>query len=193
MTLKRRFAIVLIAGVAIAIGCWVGGFTQFLGTIKSGAPLSVPGQFQVSLGSGQWEIYQLTGTSSGASVGGFSASVTRDQAAFLTAAMVTVTAADGSQQPVQNQSAHTTETLQQGSDIYTGVATFRTPRAGKYSISVESSSAGSIIVARPILSVFLALLPWIAGGLLGCLCVLIGLIGVIVAHRRNPARSAAGS
>jgi hypothetical protein len=192
MTRKRLFAIVLTAGAAIVIGCWVGGFTQFAGALTSGAPQHVPGRFHVSLGSGQWEIYQLTGTTTSASVGAFSASVTNQQAASLTATMVTVTTASGSQLPVRNQSAGATETLRRGSDDYTGVATFRAASAGEFSVSVDSPDAGSIVVARPILSVFLALLPWIGGGLLGGACLVVGLIGVIVAHRRNPARSAAG-
>lgn len=183
---KRRFAIVLVAGFAIAIGCGVGGFTKIAGAINQGAPQHIPGRFQASLGSGQWEIYQLTGTKTGASVGGFSASFSTQQPASLAAAMVTVTSSGGGQLPVQSQSADTTETLQRGSEIYTGVAAFQAPSAGEYSLSVDSPDAGTIVVARPVLSIFVTLLPWIGGGLLGGLCVLVGLIGVIVAHRRNP-------
>jgi len=192
MTRKRRFAIVLIAGAAIAVGCGLGGFLQFAGSITSAVPQHVPGRFEVSLGSGQWEIYQLTGTQTGVSVGGLSVSVTNQQAVSLTASMVTVTAVGGSQLPVQNQSVGTTQTLQRGSDIYVGVATFRAPSAGKYSLSVDSSGPGSVVVARPFLSTLVALLPWLGGGLLGFACAVVGLIGVIVTHRRNPARPTTG-
>src|SRR5271169_3529756 len=118
MMRKRRFSIVLIAGAAITIGCALAGYWQLAGTITAAVPRPVPGRFDVSLGTGQWEIYQLTGTQTGASVGGVSVNVTHHQAPSLTAAMLTVTAPGGSQLPVQNQSAGTTETLQQGSEIY---------------------------------------------------------------------------
>jgi hypothetical protein len=185
MTKKRRFAIVLLVGVAIGIACGIGGFTQLDGALTAGSPQHVPGRFQVSLGSGQWEIYQLTGTTAGTSVGGISATFTKEQPPSLTAAMVTVTAADGRELPVQNHSADTTETLQRGSDIFTGVATFQAPGAGKYSLSVAGPGAAAIVVGRPVRAIFTMLLPWFGGGLVGGLCVLVGLIGVIVAHRRK--------
>jgi hypothetical protein len=188
MTRKRRFAIVLVAGAAIAVACGLGGYLQFAGTISSAVPQAIPGQFHLSLGTGQWEIYQLTGTQSGGSFGPASFTVTNNQAPSLTASMVTVTAPGGSQVPVQDQSATSTQTLQKGSDIYTGVASFQAPTAGDYSVSVAGSGASAVVVARPVLSFFRALLPWLAGGLLGLACVVVGLIGVIVAHRRHPQR-----
>jgi hypothetical protein len=190
MTRKWRFAITLLAGAAIIAGCAIGGTVQLAGAITSVTPQPIPGRFQVSLGSGQWEIYQLTGTQSGVSAGGVSVNVTHWDASLLTASMVTVTSADGAQVPVQNQSGNTTQTLQKSSDIYTGVASFQAPTAGNYVITVINSGAGAIVVSRPVLADFVALLPWLGGGLLGAVCLLIGLIGVIVAHRRSPARPA---
>jgi hypothetical protein len=199
MTKKRRFAIILLAGAAIITGCAIGGSVQLAGVISSASPQPIPGRFQVSLGSGQWEIYQLTGTRSGVSAGGVSVNVTHFQALSLTASMVTITGANGAQVPVETQSGDyeagsaqvsTIQTLQKGSDIYTGVATFQVPAAGSYVVSVVNSSAGAVVVSRPVLSDFAALLPWLGGGLLGAVCLLIGLIGVIVAHRRSPARPA---
>jgi hypothetical protein len=197
MTKKRRFAIILLAGAATIVGCAIGGSVQLVGVISSATPQPIPGRFHVSLGSGTWEIYELTGTRSGVSAGGVSVNVTHFQAPSVTASMVTITGADGAQVPVQTQSGDyqagsarisTTQTLQKGSDIYTGIATFQVPAAGNYLVSVVNSGAGAIVVSRPVLSDFAALLPWLGGGLLGAVCLLIGLIGVIVAHRRSPAR-----
>jgi hypothetical protein len=190
MTNKRRFAIILLAGAAIVAGCAIGGTIQLTGAITSAAPQPIPGRFQISLGSGQWEIYQLTGTQSGVSVGGISVNATNFNAPSLGASTVTITGADGAQVGVQYQSGNTTQTLQKGSDIYTGVASFQAPKAGKYSVSVINSGAGAVVISRPVLSYFVAMLPWLGGGLLGGACLLIGLIGVIIAHRRNPARPA---
>lgn len=190
MTKKRRFAIILLVGAAIITGCAIGGIVQLAGAISSATPQPIPGRFQVSLGSGQWEIYQLTGTQSGVSVGGVSVNVTHYQAPSVTASMVTITSSGGTQVPVQNQSGNTTQTLQRGPDIYAGIASFQAPTAGNYFVSVVNSGAGVIVVSRPVLSYFVALLPWLGGGPFGLACLLIGLIGVIVAHRRSPARPA---
>ena len=189
MSRKRRFAIVLIAGAALTVACGVIGGVQLAGAITSVSPQPVPGQFHISLASGQWEIYELIGTRSGVSAGGVSFSVTHEQAPIITASMVTVTAPGGIELPVQNQSGNTTQTLQNGSSIYTGVANFQAPRAGNYSVSVAAPGASVVVVARPVLAELRALLPWIAGALLGAACALIGLIGVIVAHRRHPPAS----
>jgi ABC-type glycerol-3-phosphate transport system substrate-binding protein len=188
MTKKRRFAIILLGGAAIIAGCAIGGTVQLAGTITSATPQPIPGRFQESLGSGQWEIYQLTGTQSGVSAGGVSVNVTHFGPPSLAASMVTITSASGAQVAVQNQSGNSTQTIQKGSAIYTGVASFQVPAAGNYVVSVFNSGAGAVVISRPVLADFVALLPWLAGGLLGAVCLLIGLIGIIVAHRSSPAR-----
>jgi type IV secretory pathway TrbL component len=115
MTKKRRFAIILLGGAAIIAGCAIGGTVQLAGTITSATPQPIPGRFQESLGSGQWEIYQLTGTQSGVSAGGVSVNVTHFGPPSLAASMVTITSASGAQVTVQNQSGNSTQTIQKGS------------------------------------------------------------------------------
>src|SRR6516165_5138862 len=94
---KQPFAIVLIGGAALLVACGAIGGLRLAAAINSAAPQPIPGRFDVSLGPGQWEIYQLTGSRSGSSFGGASVSITNNQPASLTASMVRVTAPGGHQ------------------------------------------------------------------------------------------------
>ena len=184
MTTKRRYVIVVLAGVAIAAACGAFAIVQFIGAVKSAVPQRVPGRFQIALSSGQWDVYQLTGRSSGSNIGGVSVTVAHQLAPTLDSSMMTVTAPDGRQLAVQNRSASSVETLQLGSDLFTGVASFQAPDSGRYSVTVDSRTSTDVVIARPVLSVLGAALPWLGGAAAGGLCVLIGLVLLTLDHRQ---------
>jgi hypothetical protein len=186
---NRRALGVLLAGVVIAATCGAFAAVQFIGTVHSAVPQRVPGRFQVTLASGRWDLYQLTGITSGTSVGGVSVTETNQQAPTIDSSMLTVTGAGGRQLPVQNWSGNGVETLQLGSDLYTGVVSFRAPGPARYAVTVDSPGPAEVVIARPVLSVFEDALPWLAGALAGGLCFVVGLIMLIVIHRRNPRRT----
>jgi hypothetical protein len=87
---------------------------------------------------------------------------------------------------VHNQSGNSTETLQKGPDLYTGVASFEAPAPGRYSVTVSSDGPDQVILARPVLSDFAAVLPWGIGALAGAMCVPLGLILLTLEYRRRP-------
>jgi hypothetical protein len=185
MTAKLGLTVLVMIGAAVVAVCITFAAVQFRAGVTTAVPQRVPGRFQLALSSGQWDVYQLTGTSSGASAGGVSFTVTRQRATTVDAAMMRVTAPDGQQLTVQNRSGNTVETLQLGSDQYTGVASFQAPASGRYSVTVDGSGSADVIIARPVLSVFRALLPWAGGALAGGLCVLTGLLLLTFRHRRD--------
>jgi hypothetical protein len=187
MTAKRGLVVLVVAGAAVVAVCITFATLQFRAGVTAAVPQRVPGRFQIALSSGQWDVYQLTGITSGTSVGGVSFTVTRQQAATVDAAMMHVIAPDGRRLEVQNQSGNTVETLQLDSDQYTGVASFQAPESGRYSVTVDGGGEADVVIARPVLSVFRALLPWAGAALAGALCVLIGLLLLTFRHRRDMA------
>jgi hypothetical protein len=68
-----------------------------------------------------------------------------------------------------------------------GVASFQVPEAGRYSVAVDSRGSAEVVIARPVLSVFGAVLPRVGGAAAGGLCVLVGLLVLTLNHGRRPA------
>ena len=189
MTRRRLNIVVVLIGV-----CALAGFGAVAAAkataLGSGSPRHVPGQFRETLSAGRWDFYELTGSTSGTSVGPFSYSVTHQQSALLNASAISVTAPGGQPLSVHDQATNTTETIRKGPDIYTGVGNFDAPSAGRYSITVSSDGPGEVILARPILTEFVGLLPWVGGALAGALCIALGLILLTFGHRHvGPGRS----
>jgi hypothetical protein len=143
--------------------------------------------FRETLSAGRCDFYQLTGTTTGTSVGPLSYSVTHRRSPSLNVSGISVTAPDGQPVPMQDQASNTTETIQRGSDLYTGVANFDAPSSGSYSITVNSEGPGQVILARPVLSELVGLLPW-AGGAPGTVCIALGLILLTLGYRHRPSR-----
>ena len=187
MKAKHRSVILIVAGAAVVAVCVSFAIVQFSGALKSAVSHRVPGRFQIALSSGRWEVYQLTGNRTGTSVGGVSYTVTHQQAPILDSSALTVTAPDGRQLPVANRSGNSVETLQLGSEIFTGVASFQAPDSGGYFVKVGGRGSADVVIARPVLSVIVAALPWLGGAAAGALCVLIGLVLLLTGRRRSPA------
>lgn len=185
MTKKVRYAIVALIGLCVGLG--LGAVADGRSPFGPGSPRAVPGQFRQSLSGGRWNVYELTGTRHGRSIGSFSYSGSSGHAPALTPSMITVTGPGGRGVPVTGQPGDVTETLQKGGDTYTAVADFDASRSGTYSFAVASPGQDHVLVARPFWSGLTAFLPWAAGALAGALCFLIGLILLIVEYRRGSA------
>jgi hypothetical protein len=186
MTRKRLYTGVLVIGICALAG--FGGVAAVqAAAIGSGTPRPVPGQFRESLSAGRWEVYELTGTTSGSSVGPLSYSVTHRQSPLAGPADISVTAPDGQLVAMRGQASNTTQTIQRGPYLYTGVAGFAAPSSGRYSITVSSAEPGRVLLARPILSQLVGLLPWAGGALAGAVCIAVGLILLTVGYRHRPA------
>jgi hypothetical protein len=191
MNRKRRHAGILVIGI-----CALVGFGAVAGvraaSLGAGSPRPVPGHFRESLSAGRWEFYELTGITRGGSAGPFSYNVTHGRSPVLGAAAISVTAPGGQPVAVHGQPGNTTETIQRGADIYTGVAGFDAQRSGRYAITVSSAGPGRVILARPVLSQLLALLPWAGGSLAGAVCIALGLILLTLGNRRRAGPRPAG-
>jgi hypothetical protein len=187
MTRQRLYVVVVLIGV-----CALAGFGAVAAAkaaaLGSGGPRHVPAHFRESLSAGRWDIYELTGTTTGSSVGPFSYSVTHRRSAALNASVISVTAPDGQPVAVHDQASNTTETIQKGSGLFTGVANSDAPSSGRYSITVNSDGPGQVILARPVLSELAGLLPWAGGALAGAVCILLGLVLLTLGYRHRPAR-----
>src|SRR5271165_6235258 len=106
--------------------------------------------------------------------------------------MLTVMAPGGSQLPVQNQSTGTTETLQRGSDVYTGVAKLPSAEVREV-LRVGIRLGRRVDHSGPDVPVHLRCVAALAGGRTDRGHMPGGrLIGVIVSHRRNPGRPVGG-
>jgi hypothetical protein len=186
MTRRPLYVVLVLIGV-----CALAGFGAVAGVkagaLGSGSPRHVPGQFRESLSAGRWDIYELTGTTTGNSVGPLSYSVTHRRSPSLNASVMSVTAPGGQPVPMRDQASNTTETIQKGPDLYTGVGNFDARSSGRYSITVNSDAPGQVILARPVLSELAGLLPWAGGALAGAVCVLLGLVLLTLGYRRQPA------
>jgi len=145
----------------------------------------------VHLARGDWEIYELTGTVSGSSVGAFSYSKVNEGPVTIDSTDIRVMAPEGGVvSPRQRFSTTSFETYSTGSLIYTGVASFHARAAGSYQISITSSQPGRVIVARPPLAGIASVLGWAIGGIVGGVLFIVGLIMLILdLDRRRRASS----
>lgn len=184
MTRKRRYVGILLIGICALVG--FGAVAAVRGaSLGSGTPRPVPGHFRESLSAGNWEFYELTGITSGGSVGPLTYTFTHGRAPVLGPAAISVTAPGGQPVAMHGRTGNTTETIQRGGDIYTGVAGFDAQSTGRYAITVSSADPGQVILARPVLSQLLGLLPWAGGALAGAVCIAIGLILLTLGNRRS--------
>jgi len=179
---RRRIAIVLMTvGVAVAVPCAVIAELGAKDALRIRASVDTPSQFQVTLPSGQWEIYEQTGTTSGGSIGFFHYSYTSGEPPDISAGNVRVEDSAGTVLPLEARyGGNSVETYSTGSRIYTGVVVFDATRADRYSVVVDSPAPGSVIVARPPLAALAKSWPLIVAAVLGGVSFVFGLILLII-------------
>jgi hypothetical protein len=175
----------VLVGAGVALACMAVGAGHFRsGGFRQSVTRQVPGRFDLSLPAGPWDVYQMTGNTQSTYVGGVSVNVTHQGAPTLDSSMMVVMAPGGHRLRVRNWPRNSVETLQEGSNLFTAVASFDAPNSGDYSIAVTSRSPGYVVVARPVLSVVVAALPWLGGVLAGGICSIVGLMMFL--KRRSP-------
>jgi hypothetical protein len=180
----------MVVGAALAVLGGVLTVTSINGSLKVQAGWAVPGSVAVHLAGGDWEIYELTGSVSGSSVGPFFYNRQANSVATIDSSDIQVTGPDGGVIATHDGSdpPNSFQTYTTGSRIYTGVATFHATGSGTYRISVAGSQAQQVIVARPPLAVFVSVIRSIVTGVVGAAMFLVGLILLIldIDRRRRP-------
>ena len=188
---RRIVAIaLLVIGMAVAIPCGIVASVSTKNALKIQASAATPARFQVRLNSGEWELYEQTGTASGGSVGFFHYSYTNGRPLDIDVTNIRVENDQGAILPLGTRyGAHSFDTYSTGSRIYTGVASFDAAAAGAYSIAVDSPAPDGVIVARPPLTALTSSLPLIVAAVLGGAGFMVGLILLILdVDRRRRAK-----
>ena len=171
----------MVVGAAVAIPSGIVAGVSVKDALKIEAAGTVPGSFDVHLASGEWEIYQLTGTASGSSVGPFSYTKQTGGPVTIDSTDVTVNDAEGGVVvPRERFSPSSFQTYTTGSDIYTGVASFDVKSVGSYHISITDTQPGQVIVSRPPLAVLSRVLGWIIAGVGAAVVFVVGLFVLIL-------------
>ncbi len=154
----RLSVVVLLAGVVIVVVGLVKAITPLVGPLASSPSFATPGQVRLHLSSGKYVVYERTGDSGFGLSGG-----TRTT---LTPAAVTVTSDNG--EPVSvRESANSTERITRGGSTFAGAVQFSVPTAGAYTVGVEGTGAGRVIVARSVIDTVRSSLPWWGVAVLG--------------------------
>jgi hypothetical protein len=172
--------ILLVLGVVVGGGALVKISTSFVGGLTAPAhPMGTA--VRIDLGAGRYNVFERTGTRSGG------AGLTFTDRRAITIRDVTVLAPTGESLPVRAVGGN--ETITRGSEIFTSAATFTTPAAGSYDITVSGANGGSYVVARPITETFARQLPWFGLGALAAVVAALGLVLLIVGIVRRSRRS----
>src|SRR5262249_20868544 len=138
----RLSLILTILGAAIAIPSFIAFIVPLVNTLSSSSRYSVPSTISTHLGSGEYLIYEDTG-SSGFGKTGDPNSVT------LRPSDVTITGSDGSTVRPYEPGA-VVESLPRGGREYTGAVAFTTPTSDEYRIRISSPSSTTVLIARPL-------------------------------------------
>lgn len=184
-------------GVALAVPCGIVTGTAIGSSLKIRATASVPGNFDVYLPRGEWEVYELTGTISGTSVGPFSYTKQTEGPVTFDATDIRVTGPDGRSISIRDRlSPNSFETYQSGSKVYLGIASFDLTASAQYRIGVAARQSGQVIVARPPFAGFGSVVGWIIGAVAGVVAFSVGIILLILdldRRRRAKFRTPAAS
>jgi hypothetical protein len=182
----------MVTGAAVAIAAGVVAGTSITKTLQVQAASSVPGSFDTQLASGQWEIYELTGTVNGSTVGPFSYSEETDGSVTIDSTDIRVMDPERRLVAARERFSPTSsQTYTSGSRLYTGVASFDVTAPGTYHVSVASSQPAQIIVARPPFAGLGRVLGWIIAAVVGGAVFLLGLIMLILDLDRGRRAAAA--
>lgn len=168
--------LVVLGGVLFVVGA-IGFVASMVGGL-SGGGVATPGTVERDLGSGEWVIYQRTGTNRG----GGGVTFTTDGPPTMSPEEVRVTDPDGN--PVRVRLRFENETITLNQAIYHSALSFDAPRSGTYRLEF-AQSRGEVLVRRGVLNQFAAAARWLLASVPGALLVVIGGIALIVSRRRS--------
>lgn len=175
--------VLVVLGAAGAVAAVVGVAMAVVPSLSPQA-LRPSGETTVDLEPGEQAIWQATGRTSGG--GGFTFST--NGRPTVRPGDLRVVGPDGADVPVTAIGA-TSETLNQGGQIWTAIAHVEVPRSGSYRVTVRSSSGPELSIGPSIGTSFRRSLPWFVVGVAsGTLLVVGTIVMVVAAVRRSSAR-----
>jgi hypothetical protein len=154
----RLSVVVLLAGVVILVVGLVKAITPLVGPLASSPSFATPGQVRLHLSSGKYVVYERTGAS------GFG--VSSNTHTTITPSAVTVTSDNGEPISVLERT-NVTERITRGGSTFAGAVQFSVPRAGSYTVGIDGTGPGRVIVARSVIDTVRSTLPWWGVAVLG--------------------------
>jgi hypothetical protein len=155
--------------------------------------VATPGITQRQLSRGRWFVFERTGSRSGP--GGFN--FTQNGAPDLTPDQLKVTGPDGMTLAVSAVTVN--DTLTKTTSIYTAAVQFDVPSGGRYTIEIDTATAGAVVITRSLGDTFRSILAPLGvaalGGLLGATGVVLLIVGTVRrsrTHRLTPATAGGG-
>ena len=146
----------------------------------SGQTYATPMDAMLTLRSGDYLVYELTGQRS--QVDG--ATLSQTNGTTLAPQDVRVTDPDG--HAVRTWYPNDTSTIDRGGTVYTGAIGFHAARGGRYEIIVDDpGSSPRVLVSPDIARQFLRVLPWILGLVAGAPMLMAGTVLLIVYWTRK--------
>lgn len=190
---RHLFLAVTIVGALVAIPCAVVAGIHTERSLTVVASKRTPARFQVSLASGEWELFEQTGTISGVSGGAFSFTKTSSHPLDFGSGDVQVMSPSGHPLTLrQSFTPNSVDTYQTSKAIFTGVVKFTAPVSGSYQIQVASPQEDRVIISRPPLYGLGQIIGWIVGAAVGAVALTVGLILFILALSRERKAVAGG-
>ncbi len=166
----------LLVGVVIVVVGLVKAIAPLVGPLASSPSFDTPGEARLHLSSGKYVVYERTGDS------GFGLS--GNDRTTLTPAAVTVTSDSGEPVEVLDRSNVTERITRNGSD-FVGAVRFSVPSAGYYTVRVQATGTGRVIVARSLIDTVRSSIPWWGVTVLGGGTAIAGIIMWIVGASRR--------
>src|SRR3954471_12694967 len=166
--------IVLVLGVVVAVPSIIQAVVPFVRTFASTPSHLTPGVAHLHLSSGDYRVFERTGTRTRA--GGVTFG--RNQSVTIEPRDVRVTRENGDQIGVGFP--RTTETITRGSREYTAAVAFRITDGDNYDVAVAPPSPTEIIISRSLGDTFKQSAPWIGATAFAGLVVVAGIVLLIV-------------
>jgi hypothetical protein len=185
---KLSVAIIVI-GLLIGVPSTVKLVSPFVGAVSdvvTSPIMATPGERHLTLKSGDYTIFERTGTRRG--FGGISVS----NAGRVTLRETDVVVIGPDESPVTTRTLYPDATTTRGTTIYTAAVGFHADRAGSYDIRVTQAGAGEVTVSRTTFDGLRRAGRWLALTTSAVLLLLLGFILLIVGSvRRGRTTSAA--
>lgn len=173
--------LVLAIGVAAGIVGLVGALRPVFQTVLTGS-LETPVATTLDLDEGHYIVYEWTGTARGG--GGFT--FTNNGAMTLTVESAAVTGPSGERVPVR-LATRGSQTITQGTRIYSDALAFDAPRTGSYTVVIESIAPGRVVIARSLGDTFRRAVPMILLAVGGFLALVAGAVLLVIHTVRRAA------
>lgn len=163
--------VLMVLGVIAVVPGAVKSVLAFVDAFD-GPKISVPGQRQVHLSEGDYDLYERT---------------SEDASPTLRPTAISVTAADGSTVPIRGTDR--SSTIEHGDTSYERAVGFTIPDSGDYEIRVTALEPGEVMVVRSLGSTFRDAVPWIGLASAGGIAFVAGAIVVLVSVLRRSSGS----